>query len=406
MMSRSSSNSGLRWRSTGVPMTTITVSVSEIVEGSSERTSFPPASVRRSTGSAPCSWKGSCPSPMMRSARSSMSSAQTLHPLSASEIARGRPTRPNPPTMTTSYFIFFSILERGSFSRIQPFANERERIVDDEVELVFRVPAEYAGGLFRGADPISNVRRRHGHVPEPGECRAGIDARPDPAGELTYSQGVVATEVEVVIPQSLLQHHPQSVCDILRVCEGAHLLAISEDLERRLPDHRLVDEIRNDVSHAEGYASVRGHVRQLASADCVEWPDDQIVEPHLLVRTARQEFTEQLLHTVVREGHGLCEGVFFRNGPLHALINHRAGEVHEDGLRARGQRTIDSVRKKLGVVPGDPVRDFVEVFDAADQRRQAEDHVEPLVLDRVHLSDVLVDEMKPWVIVEVVFQVA
>src|SRR5882724_5401141 len=204
MMSRSSSNSGLRWRSTGVPMITITVSVSEIVEGSSERTSLPAASVRRSTGSAPCSWKGICPSPMVRSAGSSMSSAQTLQPLSASEIARGRPTCPNPPTMTTSYFIFFSILERSSFSRAQLFANERERIVDDEIELVFRVPAEYADSLFRSADPIPNVCRRHGHVPEPGECRAGIDARPDPVGELTHFQGVVAAEVEVVIPHSLL----------------------------------------------------------------------------------------------------------------------------------------------------------------------------------------------------------
>ena len=83
----------------------ITVSVPEMTLGSSDRVRLPLASTWRSTGSAPSSWNGIRPSPMVRWARGLMSSAQTFWPVSASEMASGNPTCPNPPTITVSYFI-------------------------------------------------------------------------------------------------------------------------------------------------------------------------------------------------------------------------------------------------------------------------------------------------------------
>ena len=102
---RMGSNSGFRCRSTGVPTTKTTVSVSEISDGRRERVNLPVSRTRRSALSAPSSEKGISPRPILSWTAAFTSTAQTRFPRSASEMPSGKPTCPNPPTMTTSYFM-------------------------------------------------------------------------------------------------------------------------------------------------------------------------------------------------------------------------------------------------------------------------------------------------------------
>src|SRR5207253_4845976 len=67
---------------------------------------------------------------------------------------------------------------------------------------------------------------------------------------------------------------------------------------------------------------------------------------------------------------------------------------------------IDGMAGQLGVIAGNPVGDPVEVLDAANQRRETEDDLISPELDRVHLTDVLVEQSEPRVAVEIVLQVA
>ena len=187
-----------------------------------------------------------------------------------------------------------------------------------------------------------------------------------------------ATE-NVALPQMLksslwtplAEHQGHGVGHVAGVGERADLLAVAENLERRLPTHGLVDEVGNDVGHAEGDFAGALDVRKLAAADGVERPHDDVVEPELLRRAADDVFAEQFLHPVVRQRHRLRQGVLLGHRPLHALVDHRGRKVVERRLRRGGQRAVDGVREDLRVVAGDLVRNPVEVLDAADQRRQA-----------------------------------
>src|SRR4051812_28523591 len=170
-------------------MITTTVSVCEIVSGSSESDNRRSLNTRRRTGSAPSSEKGILPSAMIGNTRSSISSAHTFAPRSAREMASGSPTCPKPPTMTTSYFT--------ATSR-KLLADEPQRVVDDGVEVMSRRPPQGLSGLVRDSDAKSDVSGWNGHLPESGKLKIGVDARPDRLRQLVHPEGVVAADVEVV----------------------------------------------------------------------------------------------------------------------------------------------------------------------------------------------------------------
>jgi len=94
--------SGLRCSSTGVPITTTRVSAVPTTAASVVATSRPEAMAVSSFGCAPGSQKGRVAALIRSTVAASTSYTATDAPLSASAMARGRPTCPPPPITTTS----------------------------------------------------------------------------------------------------------------------------------------------------------------------------------------------------------------------------------------------------------------------------------------------------------------